>query len=367
MLLTRRHFLSTTLAASLSSVPLSRALGQETNQPLSRIAFGSCAQQWLPQPIWNDIAAQKPDLFLFLGDAIYGDWDGEKVFIPTPETLKRDWDRLAAIPEYAAFKSKVPVLAAWDNHDYGKHDGGAEFALKKESKKLFLDFFDEPADSARRNRIGNYDAKIFGPPGKRVQIILLDTRTFKSPYITDERSAEEKATLGIRGQYLPNTDPNAALLGDAQWQWLEAELDKTAELRLICSSTQVVADEKAMEEWGNFPLERKRLFHLIAKTNASGVILLSGNVHYSEISKTDEGPYPLYDFTSSGLTHTNPAYAELRNKWRVAGPYTEFNFGLVDIKWDAPDSPLVILRAFGLQGTEAIRSQVPLSRLQLDS
>jgi alkaline phosphatase D len=362
--ITRRNLLfSSSIAVSLFSFERTNANTSSIGLPVSRIAFGSCAQQWLSQPIWNEVAARKPDLFIFLGDAIYGDWDGEKVFVPTPETLKRDWNRLDAIPEFAAFKSKVPILATWDNHDYGKHDGGAEFALKEESKKLFLDFFDEPADSPRRNRAGIYDAKIFGPPGKRIQIILLDTRTFKSPYIKDERSKQEKAALGIRGQYLPNTDPDATLLGRDQWEWFETQLRQPADLRLIASSTQVLADEKAMEEWGNFPVERQRLFDLIEKTKAAGVVLLSGNVHYAEISKSDEGPYPLYDFTSSGMTHTTPAYAELRNRRRIAGPFTGFNFGLIEIDWEKLAGPQVRLTAFGVNGEPGFSNTIKLGEL----
>ncbi|MGI9570370.1 MAG: alkaline phosphatase D family protein, partial [Desulfobulbia bacterium] len=281
------------------------------NTTISRVAFGSCAQQWLDQPVWSAIEKQNPDIFLFLGDAIYGDWDGEKVFAPTARTLKRDWNKLAAIPEYAMFRSSVPIMATWDNHDYGKHDGGAEFALKEESKQLFLDFFEEPEKSDRRMRPGIYDARIFGPPGKRLQVILLDTRTFKSPYIKDARSRQEKSALNIRGQYLPNTDVDATLLGIEQWRWLEQQLRNPVEIRIIASSTQIIADEKAMEEWGNFPLERKRLFKLIEETSANGIIFLSGNVHFTEVSSTDEGSYKLYDFTSSGLTHTTPAYAKL--------------------------------------------------------
>jgi alkaline phosphatase D len=334
-----------------------------SDKTLSRIAFGSCAKQQLPQPIWNVIGDARSDVFLFLGDAIYGDWDGKKVFIPTPETLKRDWDLLAAKPEFAKFRSSVPIMATWDNHDYGKHDGGAEFTLKEESKKLFLDFFGEPENSTRRKRPGIYDAKIFGPEGKRLQIILLDTRTFKSPYIKDMRSKEEKTVLNIRGQYLPNTDPKATLLGEAQWVWLEQELRKPADIRLIASSTQVIADEKAMEEWGNFPLERKRLFDLIAKTDAKGVVLLSGNVHYAEISASDEGPYTIHDFTSSGMTHNNPGYATLQNKRRIRGPYTQHNFGLVEIAWDARPAPIIGLKALGADGSVAFQETVSLARL----
>lgn len=56
-------------------------------------------------------------------------------------------------------------MATWDNHDYGTHNGGAEFAMKAASKEAFLDFFGEPADSERRRREGVYHARMFGPPG----------------------------------------------------------------------------------------------------------------------------------------------------------------------------------------------------------
>lgn len=362
----RRQFMQ---GAAASLLPLSNATARAQTSSLSddrlvsRVAFGSCALQWKPQPIWNAVVAGKPDLFLFLGDAIYGDWDGKDVFVPTPKTLRRDWDRLAAIPEFKSFRSKVPILATWDNHDYGKHDGGAEYALKEQSKKLFLDFFGEPSASPRRSRPGIYDAKMLGPEGKRVQIILLDTRTFKGPYIKDSRTKAQKAALNIRGQYLPNTSRDATLLGARQWAWLEEQLRNPAEVRLIASSTQIIADEKAMEEWGNFPLERKRLFDLIASTNAKGVVLLSGNVHYAEISATDEGPYRLYDFTSSGMTHNDPGYATLNNKRRVAGPFTKFNFGIVEIDWDARPTPIVEMKAMGTDGSVAFRKTVSLERL----
>lgn len=181
---------------------------------------------------------------------------------------------------------------------------------------------------------------------------MLDTRTFKSPYTADTRDKEVKTALNIRGQYLPSTDPEATLLGQEQWDWLKVELSKPADIRFICSSTQVVADEKAMEEWGNFPLERQRLFDLIEKTNANGIILLSGNVHYSEISQTNEGPYVLTDFTSSGMTHSEPAYAELNNTKRIRGPFTGFNFGEASISWSDPTGPIVTLTCYDAAGRQ---------------
>ena len=330
---------------------------------VSRIAFGSCAKQWEPQPIWNAVAAVKPDLFLFVGDAIYGDWHGDKPFTPSAESLQADWERLAANPEFAAVRRQVPFMATWDNHDYGSHDGGAEFDLKETSKLLFLDFIGEPDSSVRRQTPGIYDARVFGPEGRRVQVILLDTRFFKSPFRLDPSSPEERKAIGKVGKYSPNDDKTATLLGGDQWRWLEQQLNTPAELRLIVSSTQIIANEKGMDEWGVFPHERQRLFDLIKTTGTSGVLLLSGNVHFTELSKTDVADYPLYDFTASGMTHVNPDYAGAPNGQRVAGPFVKHNVGFVEIDWEMPD-PVVRLRVLGVDGLDGFRYELSLGELK---
>ncbi len=87
------------------------------HRTINRIAFGSCAFQWKEQAIWSTIAERKPDLFLFIGDAIYGDFDGKKPFTPTAETLRRNWSALGSKPAFQAFRNQVPIMATWDNHD----------------------------------------------------------------------------------------------------------------------------------------------------------------------------------------------------------------------------------------------------------
>jgi len=309
----------------------------------------------------------EPDLFLFLGDAIYGDFDGERAYDATVESLRREWQVLADNRDFAAFRDRVPILSTWDNHDYGRHDGGAEFALKDASKEIFLDFFSEPADSERRRRRGVYTSRIFGPPGRRVQIILLDTRYNRGPALRDQRTTEERASVGLTGSlgsHLPNEDPEVTLLGPDQWGWLKRELQWAAEVRLIVSSTQIVPDQKGMDEWGNYPLERRRLFELIDLTAAEGVVVLSGNVHFAEASRTEEGPYPLYDFTSSGLTHTEAAYAEAENPYRVAGPFAGLNFGLVEIDWQASPAATIRFEARDVTGATVFDHGVSLGDLR---
>ena len=109
------------------------------SETVTRIALGSCAFQWEEQPIWDAVVAAEPDLYLYLGDAIYGDFDGRNVFAVTPETLNREWGVLAAVESFQRLAQTVPVMAVWDNHDYGIHDGGAAFPLKDTSKEIFIE------------------------------------------------------------------------------------------------------------------------------------------------------------------------------------------------------------------------------------
>jgi len=306
-----------------------------------------------------------------LGDVIYPDINDEATALlepwPSEETLPRIrqvYAQMAAKPEYQNLKKNVPMLAVWDDHDYGINDGSGDFVLKDESQQLFLDFFDEPADSQRRKTPGIYDVKMFGPEGKRVQIILLDTRYFRTPPLPDMRSDEEKKALNIAGRYLPNEDPKATVLGETQWRWLEAQLRKPAELRLLVSSYPVVPYELGRDAWGNFPLERKKLFDLIGKTKADGVIILSGDVHFAEISRTDEGPYPLVDFTSSALAAPSTGNEHFKNSFRISTTYSEVNFGQIDINWNANPAPMVTLKLVGLDGTSVIQHAVSLNTLR---
>lgn len=323
---------------------------------VSRIAFGSCSFQSVEQPIFRAVVKAQPDLYLSLGDAIYGDYDvaTKSAYAVTPKTLRREWQVLADNPDWQNLIEHIPVMATWDNHDYGHHSAGAEFPLQAESEEIFLDFFGEPSASWRRSRAGVYDSKIFGPEGRRVQVVLLDTRSFKSVPVLAQRP---EGVAGSLGKYAPNHDPAASLLGEEQWRWLEQELQRPADVRLVASSGQVIADQKGMDEWGNYPLERARLLALIASAESDRSLLLSGNVHFSEISAVEVASGTLVDFTSSGLTHVNEEYPKAPNRYRVAGPHSDLNFGLVEINWEP--GPTIVLQSIGVDGEVQFEYRMP--------
>jgi alkaline phosphatase D len=324
----------------------------ETAGPLRRIAFGSCAHQDRPQPIWQAVVASRPELFLFLGDTIYADTRDMAV-------MRKKYAQLAAIPGWQRLRKTCPVLATWDDHDYGANDAGAEYPKKDESQQVFLDFFGIPKDSPRRTRKGVYHAEAFGPPDRRVQVILLDTRYFRSPL--------KKRGKFVRGQgpYVPNPDKTATMLGEAQWKWLAEQLKVPARLRLLVSSIQVVAEDHGWEKWMNLPHERERLYKLLRDTKTAGVIILSGDRHLAELSMMDAGiGYPLYDLTSSGLNQGYQGWRKLdTNRHRVAIMNQGNNFGLITIDWEQKD-PVVRLQIRDEQGEITIQQKVPLSWLQ---
>jgi alkaline phosphatase D len=291
--------------------------------PLTRIAFGSCAHQAKPQPIWDAVLGYRPELFLFAGDNVYGD-----VTSAAMTELREAYAGAAKIEGYAKVRATVPVLATWDDHDYGQNDAGAEFAYKDAAKGLFLEFWQVSEDDPRRTRAGIYDAVTLGPEGMRVQVILLDTRSFRSPL----RRADQPGAPG-KGPYLPDPDPAKTMLGAAQWEWLRAQLMQPAELRLIVSSVQVLAEGHGWEGWDNLPLERAKLLELIAKTRAAGVIFLSGDRHVGALYQRRAGaPYGLYEITASGI---NMSYAASREPGplRLGAVYGAPNFGAVDVDW----------------------------------
>ena len=166
-----------------SPLAFARADGPAAETTLSRIAFGSCARQDQPQPIWDAVVAARPQLFILLGDNIYADTDDMNV-------LRAKYQILANQPGFKQLKQTCPLLATWDDHDYGANDSGAEYPKKAESQQVFLDFFGAPANDPRRTRPGVYSAQTFGPPGRRVQIILLDLRYFRSPLKHDYPAGE---------------------------------------------------------------------------------------------------------------------------------------------------------------------------------
>ncbi len=322
--------------------------------PVMKIAFGSCGSQDHPLPIFYEIVKQNPDLFIFLGDNIYGD---TKVM----DTLRAKYNRLGAKESYQSLKNNVPIIATWDDHDFGWNDAGRHYPFKQEAKKIFLDFFDEPADSERRKREGIYTTYNYDLHGKKIQVIMLDSRTFRDNLILNQDTINEDRRYFYHLDYTPHTTSDSTLLGEKQWAWLDQELQKPADVRIIGSSTQFGIEYNGYEAWINYPHEQKRFLDLIKKNKANGILFISGDVHYAEISKLEEPDlYPIYDVTASGLSST--WHFATPNINRIEGPIMDNHFGLLTINLHNK-TPEIKTEIWDIRGNQRVEFTIPLSEI----
>ncbi len=332
-----------------------RGADAQAGKKVTTLAFGSCGHETEAQPVLLLAAKARPDYFIFLGDNIYGDTYDMAV-------LRSKYKLLGEKAEFQALKKSTTLLATWDDHDYGWNDSGRHYPYKEASKSLFLDFFDEPADSPRRSREGIYTSYSYAVHGRVLQVILLDTRTFRDDLRKYRGELHYDDRYFYPLDYYPHENTDSTLLGAAQWQWLEAELRKPADVRIIASSTQFGIEYNGYEAWANFPHEQNRMLDVIQKTRANGVLFLSGDVHYAEISRLKkEGMYDLYDFTSSGITSTWHFATPNRN--RIEGPVMDNHFGKITIDWDIAD-PEIRMECIDVTGNIRFEYAVGLSALR---
>lgn len=317
--------------------------------PLTRIAFGSCLHQSKPQPIWHTVIAKQPQLFLMLGDNVYGD-----IKSTDHRELRKAYADLADHPDFAKAREAFPVLATWDDHDFGSNDAGADFVHRAAGRDYFRTFWDGSGSVIGEDPGGIYYARMFGPTGKRVQIIMLDTRSFRSPLSRKPKGAEGT------GPYQPDAAADKTLLGARQWAWLARQLKEPAEVRIVVSSIQILADGHGWERWGNLPAERTRLFQLIGETGANGVVFLSGDRHRAAMYRnTRDGAYPLYEVTSSSL-NLPMADTDEFGPHQLETMYGSVNFGMLDIDWEKRSLKMTIT---GLDGSTIRSREVLLSDL----
>lgn len=327
---------------------------QKKPLPPFKIAFGSCAEEYVPQPILDLVVKHKPDLFVYLGDNIYGDTHDMNV-------LQAKYDSLAIKPEFQRLKKAVPIIATWDDHDFGWNDDGRYYPFKKESKEIFLNFFEEPMNSDRRKHEGIYTSYMYDVNGRKLQVILLDNRTFRNNLRLYRGELSHNPRYFYPLDYYPHQIEDSTFLGDAQWAWLEEELKKPADLRIIGSGSQFGIEYNGYEAWANYPHEQKRFLELIKKTNASGVLFITGDVHYAEISRLIyPGLYPIYDITASGITST--WHFATPNANRIEGPVMDNHFGLLTIDWSKKDADIK-MEIWDIRDNQRIEYSIKLSSI----
>ena len=308
---------------------------------LTRILVGSCFNEETEDgTAMSTVAAQEADLFLMIGDNVYGDMDGRSYISneATLDELRESFAELAARADFQAVRAKHPMMVAWDDHDYGANDAGREFPFRRLAERIHERFWGLENEDVGAWP-GTYYARSFGPEGQRVQVIMLDTRFFRSGLTpTDE--------WGVKGKerYVPSASEGQDMLGNDQWTWLENQLQEKADLRLIVSSIQIMTtDGHGYEAWSRLPAEQQRLYDLVSETEAEGVVFVSGDRHTAFLYKDDAVlPYPAHEITASSMNVSMREASSEVDRAQIGAGYAPNNFGAIEIDWETGTVRLAI-------------------------
>ncbi|MEL7454384.1 MAG: alkaline phosphatase D family protein, partial [Pseudomonadota bacterium] len=316
---------------TLPTAPIGKSLPAE-DAVVTRILVGSCNDEEIESPALAQIAREDADLFLMVGDNVYGDRDGRAYTTNDPDLteLRASFSDLAARKEFQAVRAKHPMMVAWDDHDFGANDAGATFPFRRFAERVHEHFWGL-ADEDVGNWDGTYYERSFGPEGQRVQVIMLDTRFFRSDLTGTDAWGEPG-----KERYIPSDSGFQDMLGTQQWTWLNNQLQKPADIRLIVSSIQILPTVHGYEAWATLPKERERLFDLIKATDAKGVVFVSGDRHTSFLYEDETVlDYSALELTASSL---NVSFAEEADSAeidtrQIGKGYALENFGDIDINW----------------------------------
>jgi len=296
-----------------------------TDPPDFRIAAGSCL--YVNDPLYDRPGELYGGDFEILGamlekhaDAMV--WMGDNFYYREP-----DWNTRTGMiyrnTDTRSFPALQPLLASthnyatWDDHDYGPDNSDRAWREKATALEVFDLFWGNPE---------------LGPPELGgiatmftwgdVDFFLLDNRWFRS---SEYRISGHKQVFG-----------------EAQLQWLVDQLTYSrASFKVIVSGGQLLNPVADFDSYATYPEERARFLQLLRMNAIPGVVLLTGDVHYTVLSKLERrGTYPLWEITTSPITAGPAALDPATYGNHLAEPGTLFverNFATLDFSGPGRD------------------------------
>lgn len=226
--------------------------------------------------IYNAMTNEHSDFMIWLGDNIYlrePDWNSWTGIV-------HRYTQARTTPEMRNFLSSTHHYAILDDHDFGPNDSDRSFWNKNQTQEAFELFWANPSYG-----VGDIKGAITAFEYADCEFFLLDNRTYRSP---NRRKTGEKTQLG-----------------EEQLQWLFDNISSTyAQFKFVVMGGQLLSTSGVYEAYSNygFDEERQRIIDFIYEEEIKNVIILSGDVHFSEVSVLrSEGKPTIWDLTSSPL------------------------------------------------------------------
>lgn len=294
--------------------------GIDTTQVLNKIIFASCLDQTKPAPILTNILNENANFMIMMGDNVYAG-------SPDKKPISDQYSKLNQNTEWVNLRKTVPMMAIWDDHDYGMDDGDKTNPEKLTARSEFLKYFPYvKASLESKSQLALYHEKIIGPKGKQVQILMLDLRWDRDPLETQQFENYKKPLK------IPTTDKKLKLMSEDQWQWLDRELRQPAQIRFLVSPIQFAAEDHIFERWSLFPHEKARMIQLLKKHKIKNLFILSGDRHIATFAKEEvPGLGTLYDFTASSVNVAKNGQGEDSKYFMPI--FNQENYGVIEINW----------------------------------
>lgn len=309
--------------------------------PDFKLVFGSCNYVNEPEvdrpgkpygsnhKIFESIAAKNPDIMLWGGDNIYL----REVDFDSKTGIYYRYQHSKKIKEIQPLLAKTQNFAIWDDHDFGPNDSDRSFYNKYITQQAFKDFWANKSYGSNPNqKEGTYSTFNWSD----AQFFLLDDRFFRSP---NDRITGEKT-----------------MLGKEQFEWLiDALTNSKANFKIIVLGGQILNTNADKENYGSYPEEKARLLQELSDNKIKGVVFLTGDRHFAELSVLKRvSYYPIYDWTVSPLTSgiASENAKKENNLLRVEGStFFEHNFGTLEFLGSKAERQLK-LTLFNVEGKE---------------
>ncbi len=287
--------------------------------------------------IFTAITKDKPDAFLWLGDNAYyreADWNTKSGMIYRQSHTR-------ALAETRALFASTHNYATWDDHDFGPNDANRSFGQRGVNADIFRAFW----PMLNTNLTGQGGVTSTFEWGD-AQFFLLDDRYFRAPN--------------------EDTSKGKQFFGDAQLEWLrEALISSKATFKIVACGGQMLNTAAIYENLSTYPKEYEKFLNLLLNSPASGIFLMSGDRHHSELQKMDRtGTYPIYELTCSPLT-AGAANPKETNNYRVEGTLipSKHNYALVNFSGPRRDRKMTITMK-GVNGEEIWKREIMANELR---
>ena len=308
-----------------------------------RFGFVSCSNYELGYfSAYRHLAAQQPDIAIFLGDYIYefvGRRPGVRKHSDGLEardlrTYRNRYAQYHTDPDLQRLHAEVPALMTWDDHevqnDYADDlsetfDDPAKFLQRRAA--AYRAFYEHmPVRPSLSHPDGPkmrvYDRLAFGD---LIEFSVLDGRQYRSRQACYARPNHGGGHLESNATCPERLDPARSMLGMEQEKWLfdglaksRAQWNVLAQDVLMAELRENMPDDGGYgfwtDDWNGYPACRARLLHQIQVSKVKNPVVIGGDSHafWANDLKIDSfdprAPVVATEFVGTSITSFGPPY-----------------------------------------------------------